>query len=63
MHGHMNVKRHDITYGAATLLCKSSQTFHAGSYAGLTAAYTQHIYVFNPSVTLQSCRHFDGFSN
>jgi len=59
----MNVKRHDISYGAATLLRKSSQSFHADPYAGLTAAYTQHIYVFNPSVTLQSCRHLDGFSN
>jgi hypothetical protein len=37
-----------------TPLCyvKDPNHFHDDPYAGLTAAYTQHIYVLNPSDTL-----------
>jgi len=52
-------------YLMVPLLCyvKAPYHFHDDPYVALTAAYTQHVYAFNPSVTLQLCRHLDGLSN
>jgi len=33
------------------------------SYVNDARSHEPHIYVFNPSVTLQLCRHLDSFSN
>jgi hypothetical protein len=41
---------------------KAPNYVHDDPYAGLTAAYTIHLF-FNPSVTLQLRRHLDGHSN
>jgi len=54
-----------MIYLMVLLLChiEAPNHFHDDPHSGLTTAYTQHIYVFNRSVTLQLCRHLDGLSN